>query len=302
MSPYGAPERTVEGVPARARKLALQLIRKWGLATSRWRATPDYLIIGTKRGGSTSLAKWVLDHPQVRPLFPARETRKGTYFYDTNFHRGVAWYRSHFPTRFALSVQKKRAGKQILVGEATPYYLFHPHAPTRAYADAPNAKVIALLRHPADRAFGHWGERTRNNVEWLSFEDALHAEEERAAGEEAKIISDPTYNSFSHQHFSYVDQSRYDRGVKRWMDAWPEDQLLILRSEDLYENPGDTLDRVFEFLGLDPFRPAEFVVWNKKATSSVPADLEKYVMDQTAESVAELERILGISMNWERRT
>ncbi|MGI9616757.1 MAG: sulfotransferase domain-containing protein, partial [Acidimicrobiales bacterium] len=298
MGPYGAPERTARGVPAKARRLALRGIRHYGKVTARWRVRPDYLIIGTKRGGSTSLAKWVLEHPDVRPLFPARETRKGTYFYDVNFDNGLAWYRSHFPTGLAMDLAARKRGTRPLVGEATPYYLHHPHAPARARQDAPDAKVIALLRDPADRAYGHWGERTRNGVEWLSFEEALDAEPERLDGAEEQMIADPAVQSFAHQHFSYVDQGRYARGLERWLTAFPAEQVLTLRSEDLYADPAAVYDEVLDFLDLGQYAPSELTGWNRTSNDALTTSQRDRLHSMLDPAIAATEAVLGRRMNW----
>ncbi len=298
MTPYGARYTAPEGAPAKARAQALSAIRTFGKATSTRRATPDYLVIGTKRGGTTSMARWLLDHPDVASLFPARETRKGTYFFDVNFDKGEAWYRSHFPTEAALEKQSEKTGRRTIVGEATPYYLHHPHAPIRARRIAPDTKVIALLRDPVDRAFSHWMERSRNGVETLDFAEAIAAETDRLDGEEAKMLADPSYTSFAHQHFSYVDQGRYARGVARWMKTFPSDQLMVLRSEDLYEDPATIYGGVLDFLGMPAHSPSAFTAWNNKPKPEFDPGLRAELRELLAPDVAELETLLGRPMNW----
>lgn len=298
LGPYGGPLRDRSDPVRWLRGGALAALRRFGSATATLRCDPDYLIIGAKRGGSTSLARWLIEHPAVMPLFPRRESRKGTYYFDINYARGLSWYRSHFPTRIERWLRVRRRGAPQLVGEAVPYYLHHPHAPARARAQVPDAKVIALLRNPVDRAYGHWGERTRNGVEWLSFADAIAAEPERLAGEEERILADPTYTSFAHQHYSYVDQGRYERGLRRWMDHWPASQLLFLRSEDLYADPALTYDQVLAFLDLPSFRPQAFDAWNQKATSSIDPPMRRRLLDQLAPSIGAVEELLGRSMGW----
>jgi hypothetical protein len=273
--------------------------RRVGSATASLRADPDYLLIGTKRGGTTSLARWLLDHPDTRGLYPAAEHRKGAYFFDVNYGRGHRWYRSHFPVR---ALHERRGGSKRrapLIGDATPYYLHHPHAPARARRHAPEAKVIVLLRHPIDRAIGHWAERTRNGVEHLSFPDALRAEADRLAGEEQRMIDDPSYVSFAHQHWSYADQGRYVRGLRRWFDAYPGEQILVLRSEDLYTDPSAVYGQTLSFLGLRPHEPAAFAAWNRKAKEPID-DLDRAFLEEVLrDDVAELEAFLGRSMRWE---
>ena len=87
------------GVETVARETAKHALHAWGLATASARAHPDFLLIGAKRGGTTSLWEYLSEHPDVLPLFPRPEHRKGMYYFDEQFGRGDRWYRSHFPTR-----------------------------------------------------------------------------------------------------------------------------------------------------------------------------------------------------------
>lgn len=299
MTPYGAPYRAPEDTKAKVRAHARETIRRFGELTAPLRADPDYLVIGTKRGGTTSMAKWLLEHPDVSPLFPARETRKGTYYFDVNYERGENWYKSHFPTRAAMKAKAKKAGRPVLVGEATPYYLHSANAAKRAYEAAPDAKIVALLRDPVDRAFSHWTERTRNNVETLSFEDALAAEPERLDGEEARMLADPSYVSFAHQHFSYIDQGRYARGLKRWFEAYPRDQILVIRSEDMYEDPAKIFGETLDFLGLESYEPKAFSAWNMKPKDPVAPAATALLKSALADDILELEELLGRKMQWQ---
>lgn len=298
MTPYGSKWEPPTSPRKRAALLAQQGFRLAGSATASLRCDPDYLVIGTKRGGTTSMARWLLDHPDVRGLFPAAENRKGTYFFDVNYEMGHRWYRSHFPVRALHRTVGKRNGTVPLIGDATPYYLHHPHAPARARRHAPDAKIIALLRHPVDRALGHWAERTRNGVETLAFSDALRAESDRLAGEEQRMIDDPSYSSFAHQHWSYADQGRYARGLRRWFDAFPSEQILVLRSEDLYVDPSLIYRQTLDFLGLEGHEPAAFAAWNMKPKDPIePAD-QALLEDALRDDVAELEVLLDRSMQW----
>ena len=298
MHPYGSRHVPPEGLGGNLRAVARETLRKLGTATASLRTGPDYLIIGTKRGGTTSMAKWLLEHPQVRTLWPERETRKGTYYFDVNYSRGPNWYHGHYPTKAAHGLAQRRAGTELIVGEATPYYLYHPNAPARAFETAPDAKVIALLRNPVDRAYGHWMERTRNGVETLGFAEAIRIEAERLEGEEQKMIDDPTYVSFAHQHYSYVDQGRYSRGLKRWIQSYGEDQMMILRSEDMYAEPAKIYTEVTNFLGLDHFEPKAFAAWNLKPRDPLEQADEQWLRGQLEADIKEVELILNRNMDW----
>ncbi|MEZ5342598.1 MAG: sulfotransferase domain-containing protein [Acidimicrobiales bacterium] len=298
MTPYGAKYEPPAGLVASARVAALRGFRLVGRLTARRRVKPEYLIIGTKRGGTTSLARWLLEHPDVGSLWPSRETRKGTYYFDVNYGKGQAWYLSHFPTEFGHRLAEKRAGRHITIGEATPYYLHHPHAAVRARRLLPDVKVIALVRNPMERAYSHWVERTRNGVETLSFAEAVKAESDRLAGEEQHMLDDPSYVSFAHQHYSYVDQGRYARGLRRWLEAYPPEQVLILRSEDLYADPDKTYGQVLDFLDLRDHVPASFAAWNKKPKEPIDDSVMAELRELLKDDIAELESLLNRPMGW----
>ncbi|MGI9615292.1 MAG: sulfotransferase domain-containing protein [Acidimicrobiales bacterium] len=298
LTPYGARYVAPEGWWPRARAIARDGVRSFGELTAPLRMRPDYLIVGTKRGGTTSLARWLLEHPDVRSLFPGRETRKGTYYFDVNYERGDRWYRSHFPTKVSNQLLERRRESPLLIGEATPYYLHHPHAPMRARQVVPRVKIIALLRNPVDRAQGHWAERSRQGVEWLPFDDAITAEAERLAGEEERMIADPSYVSFAHQHFSYVDQGRYARGMERWLTAFPTEQILTLRSEDLYADPAAVYEEVLDFLDLGQHAPSELTGWNRTSNDALTTTQRDRLHSMLDPAIAATEAVLGRSMGW----
>ena len=299
MTPYGSKLESATSLRKRAALAVQNGFRAFGVATASLRADPDYLLIGTKRGGTTSMARWLLDHPDVRGLYPAVERRKGAYFFDVNYDKGYPWYRSHFPVQAVHALRGRVRGTRQLIGDATPYYLHHPHAPARAKRHVPDAKIIVLLRHPVDRAIGHWAERTRNGVETLDFIEALHAENDRLLGEEQRLIDDPTAVSFAHQHWSYVDQGRYARGLRRWFDSFPAEQILVLRSEDLYADPATIYGQTLDFLGLDEHLPADFAAWNMKPKDPIEPEAQRFIVSALADDVADLEALLGRPMQWD---
>ena len=140
---------------------------------------PDFLLVGAKRGGTTSLWRYLSEHPDVLPLFPGPEKLKGMYYFDEKYRTGDRWYRSHFPTRGRA--RRSTRGIRTVVGEATPYYLYHPLAPVRAHAVVPDAHILVVLRDPVERAYSHYKERCANDTEPLSFADAIAAEPDRLA-------------------------------------------------------------------------------------------------------------------------
>jgi hypothetical protein len=244
--------RSVKGrVPPQVKAAGRAVVRRYALVTAGHRVLPDFLVAGTKRGGTTSLWKWLQQHPGVLPMFPAVQQIKSPHYFDVNWTRGERWYRSHFPTRAAVARAERHLGHRPVVGEASPYYMFHPLAPERVAATAPGAKVIMLLRDPVDRAFSNWRERRGSDAEDIAdFAAALDAEPGRLEGEVERLLRDPGYYSFHHDNHTYLARGRYDEQVRRWIEHLGREQLLILRSEDMYADPAGVFAQVEDFLGL----------------------------------------------------
>jgi O-antigen/teichoic acid export membrane protein len=242
--------RLRSSIPAPVRAVARSAARGYGMATAAARPLPEFLVIGTKRGGTTSLAAYLHDHPDVAPMFPRRSGPKGVRYFDDHYAMGPRWYRSHFP-----SVRARRGSPPKIAGEATAHYLFDPRAPARAADLVPDAKIVVLLRDPVERAFSHHRERTRQGVETLAFEDALAAEDERLAGELDRMLADPAYVSFRREHFSYRSQGCYVEYLPAWIERFGRDRVLVLVSEEFYEDPAREYHRTLSFLGLPPHDP-----------------------------------------------
>jgi Sulfotransferase domain len=291
--------RQDRGAASRAvREAAKRVLRGYGEATAGLRRGPDFVIIGAKRGGSTSAYKYVLEHPSVQPLFPGRQHMKGVHYYDTGYQRGLTWYRSHFPLE-AGGRQLARPQAQLSVcGEASPYYLFHPLAAQRLAHDYPDARVVMFLRDPVERAYSHFKERTHHGGETLSFEDALDAEEDRLRGEAERIIAEPGYLSAEHENHSYLAQGRYLDMLPRWLDLFPREQIHIAVSEDLYADPDGQINAVWKFLGLPPHQLQSRVRHNYLPTSQLLPDTRHRLREAFEEHNQGLAELLGRPLPW----
>lgn len=264
----------------RARRSGEHALRR---ASAGERPLPDFLVIGAQKAGTTSLLEYLCEHPAVLP-----PVRKEVHFLDHEFERGPAWYRAHFPRR--------RPG--ALTGEATPYYLFHPLAARRAAAVVPGAKLIVLLRDPVDRAFSHHNHELALGFESLGFEDAIAAEPHRLAGEEERILADPRYRSFAHQHHSYLARGEYARQLERWLECFGRDRLLVLSAEDLFADPRATVLRTQEFLGLEPREPVDVSARNARSYAPIDPALRGWLAARFAAGNERLYELVGRDFGW----
>jgi len=221
-------------IPRPARAVLRNAVWTYGRATSFARPLPDFLILGAQKAGTTALYAYLRWHPGLTG--PAW---KEVSYFDRHYRRGARWYRGHFPLR---------PGDRV-VGEASPGYLFHPLAPSRVKATVPEARLIALLRDPVDRALSHYHHEVALGREPLTFEQAIEAEPERTRGEEERLSREPDYFSHTWWDYTYLARGRYAEQLERWLAVFPREQLLVLASDELAAEPGQTFARVLEFLG-----------------------------------------------------
>jgi hypothetical protein len=281
-----------------ARETAKRVLRRYGEVTVGLRRGPDFVIIGAKRGGTTSLYNYLLEHPFIHPLFPGRIHLKGVHYYDSNYTRGLRWYRSHFPLQAGGRHLARPGITSAIAGEASPYYLFHPLAAERLARDFPDVRIIVVLRDPVERAYSHWKERTHHGGETLTFEEALEAEESRLAGEAERIVAEPGYRSVEHENHSYLAQGRYLDMLPRWFALFGRDQFHIAASEDFYAEPESHVNEVWKFVGLPPGRLASRIRHNYLPAPDIRPETRQRLQQALADHNRGLEELLSRPLPW----
>ena len=286
--------------PAPVKALGRRTLRRVGEATAAARPLPDFLVIGSKRGGTTSLWNWLLAHPGVLPMFPSVQQLKSPHYFDINYTRGEDWYRSHFPTRHARERVEERQGYRPVAGESSPYYMFHPAAPERVRSAMPDARLVVLLRDPVKRAYSNYWERRGSGLEDLdTFEAAIEAEERRLAGQAERLLADPSYYSVHHDNHSYLARGRYLEHLRPWLARFPREQLLVLLSEDMYADPAGALARTHEFLGLPVQPPPTVTHHNRLPVPPMDPGLARTLSDYYRPHNQALAEALGRELPWD---
>lgn len=272
-----------------ARHLVRSALVGLGQMTAGLRIPPAFIIAGAQRCATTSLFRMLARHPQVRPPM----LNKGIHFFDTaaRYSRGPSFYAGHFPLRRPWNTQ-------AISGEASPYYLFHPLAMERISQIAPQAQVIVLLRDPVERAFSAYKQEKGRGFENLSFQEALELEPDRLAGEEQKIIQDPTYQSFAHQHFGYVARGRYTEQLKRAQQVLCPERLTILDADAFFRPKLEGWDQLIEKIGLDPWIPQEIVHSNSRPGTAMPASIRRHLEAEFHSENVQLTNFLGYTPSW----
>lgn len=246
------------------------------------RKKPDFLIVGVHKGGSTSMFDYISQHPEVEMA-----RRKELNFYTKYYHFGMRYYRSLFPKK---SVKK-------LTGEATPYYFFHPLVPERVKKTVPDVKIILLLRDPVLRAYSHY-----NMIKAIepaaSFDEAVQREPTRIEEETKKILNNPKYYSIDHQTFSYFSRGMYFHQLSNWTKHFPLENMLILKSEDLFSNTKGELKKVYDYLGLSEVYPPDVSPKNARSYSTLSKSEYTRYKAHFKDDLEKLKEKLGDHFQW----
>ena len=254
------------------------------IRTAPLRKLPGFVVIGAQKAGTSTLYNLLIRHPQV-----GEAERKEIHYFDTGYERGVRWYRSRFPF--------KKAGRRM-TGEASPYYLYHPHAPRRMRSLLPEARLIALLRNPVDRAYSHYQHNRRHGREPLPFQEAIAREPERLEGELERMIGDPSYYSFAHQHYSYLDRGGYHEQLERFTEYFSREKMLVLKSERFFQDTAEVWREVLDFLDLDPSPVPDGRTYNAGSYSDLDSQMRHSLMEHFQPGIHRLARSWGGQFEW----
>lgn len=193
----------------------------------------DFLVAGVQKGGTSALFEYLRDLPGIQ-----MPTIKEAHFFDEE--QAIDWSDPDYSAYHALFAEDDR-----LRGEATPIYLYWPNALERIARYHPAMKIVLLFRDPIERAWSHWKMEYAKRKETEPFAWCIHE------GRERVTAGDPT-SPGHHRVFSYVERGLYGAQLERLFALFPREQCLLLRSEDLRNEPQATVGRVCRFLGVQP--------------------------------------------------
>jgi tetratricopeptide (TPR) repeat protein len=241
----------------------------------------NFSIVGTMKGGTTSLYAYLTKHPQILPA-----VHKEIHFWDDrdgHFARGLDWYRAHFP------IVPPGVG---IAGEATATYLTDPTASMRLAEIFPDTKLIVLLRNPIDRAISHYYTKVSNGLEYRPIEVAFQAE--------LDFLNDRVEPDWqSAQMPGYILDGVYIRQLWQWWRSFPPAQFAIFKSEDLFTDPASIVDRVFEFLGVAPHPLAHYPIENQGYYPQVSPSVRQQLQEFFQPYNRELETFLARKFDWD---
>ena len=243
----------------------------------------DFIVVGAQKSGTTALHYFLRKHPQI-----ALPERQELHFFDDDeiFSRPVDYDLLHrqFRPVAGSTLLRFATARQAIAGEVTPSYLYWKPAMERIWNYNRQIKLVILLRNPIDRAFAHWNMQRFKDREPLGFLDALK--------EEPRRIAQPL--TIESRRFAYVDRGFYSGQLERVFKFFPREQVHFVKFEDFRDRKQETLDRIFEFLGVKPLRrirdkDRNIVPYERTIT----AEEREYLSEVFSAEITKLEQMLG---------
>lgn len=203
---------------------------------------PDFLVIGGSRCGTTSLHAALTRHAAL--YVPAEKSPNFFSAPDVDAVPDSAALRAmkgHAVTSAREYGQLfASAPANALIGEVSPVYLQSVHTAARAASFCPEARIVAMLRHPVQRAYAHWLGRRRDGLD-------PHDSFERAIAIDLADASSPAV-AFNR----YLAIGRYAHFLRPWFDAFPRERIHVVFFDDFVREPRAVVNDVCAFLGVPP--------------------------------------------------
>ena len=269
--------------------------------TASSRTLPDFQVIGFPRCGTKSLFSYVTQHPNI-----GKPTTYGKYFFNTNYHRGVNWYKSHYPTVKTKMRLKKENGAYV-IGDYSASYMMWYHSALRIKKLIPNPKLIVVLRNPVDRAYSQFNRKEMtvqyrdDEVDASSFADAINEDEKRLQNWEYMLKNDLIVReNHVSTHTPYLTMGKYVVHLKEWFKVFPKEQFHFVSTDEMSNEFGiqKTVSKVFSFLGLPDHKIKDFSRKNVESYEKINAKERNALRDFYEPYNKELEKLLDMKFNW----
>jgi hypothetical protein len=260
--------------------------------TSPLRVLPDFFVIGVVRSGTTSLFHYLGQHPCIES-----SAYDEIGYFDDNFHLGLSWYKSLFPTKFTKNKIKNKHGK-FLTYDVTPFYIYNPLVAKRILESFPNAKIISNLRNPIDRAYSNYIIAFQEGDTTKTFEEVIHIAMDELKKNKSKL-NDNAYLVNVHYE-NILARGFYADQLKIWYEFFPKDQLLMVSSEALANNTNNSLNKIFNFLDLSDFKINDTTRKNKREYSPMKKDTRNLLIEFYKPHNEKLYRLIGRNFDWDK--
>lgn len=249
---------------------------------------PNFLIISPGRCGSTSLYNYLIQHPQIIPAI-----RKEIGFLTHQpYNKNYQVYNAQFPPLPKDEI--------FITGEAgTGYWMNYPGEIIKSYF--PQIKLIIMMRNPVERAISHYKSAVKVGREKRSLEEVIDSHL-AALSDLEQVFIDNKVQNWKQVRPGYFLRGLYIYFIRKWLSLFPRQNLLFLKSEDLFDSPDATMLKIMNFLNLSEYSLLEYENYNASSQNSlnqISHVQRQAISDFFKPHNQRLEEYLGISFNWE---
>jgi len=242
----------------------------------------DFLIVGFPKSGTTSLDKYLLQHPKLFSSW-----YKEPHFFSYGYNKGIDYYLKNF-----------RFHKNSINFDNSNDYISFPDAFKRIKQFNPNMKFIVCLRNPVDQVYSSYNDLRQSGQELDTFEDTLSKEDFRKKLHLKRLEKNIYNNQKLPIDIPHLYLAEYVTHIKRALDVFDYDNFFFVDSIDLMNDTQQTMNKIFNFLGIDSI-PITVTMYNKRK-------YEKKISSKTREKLLqhfqpynqELEKLLKRNFNW----
>jgi hypothetical protein len=185
---------------------------------------PDFVIIGSQKAGTTSLYEVLRAHPEI---FMPEKKELNFFFGEAEFAQGLDHYARYF----------EPAPEGALRGEASPGYICHPQGAARVHAALPGARLILTVRNPIGRAYSQYWDNRRQLSEFRPWQ---------------RVVEQDCFSPYVPGKKGYMARGTYAPYLRTWRETFGEDRVHVVVFDDLKADPAGTLAGIYRFLGVDP--------------------------------------------------
>lgn len=247
--------------------------------------TLDFIVIGAQKSGTTSLFKYLSEHPAI--FMPPDHDEIAFFSYDSVFDEGWPKFAGHIFAGVPTSKQW---------GMVSPHYMADARAPGRIVKAMPAVKLIAVLRNPVERAFSHYHMLVRRGLEQRPFAQVIDLMLQPDQLNQARRLP---YSDQNEQH-GYVAWGEYGRILAHFLEFFDSSSLLILFTDELAGQPAQTWDKIARFLNIDPtFVPANLGRrYHRGGYGQMPPDVRHQLVEFYRPDIDNLRALVERPLPW----
>jgi len=258
--------------------------------TSPLRVLPDFFVIGAGRTGTTSLYHYLDQHPSL-----SKSAYDELGYFDDNYHLGLSWYRSLFPSIFTKYLIKLKTNN-FMTYDVTPSYVRRPWNAKRIKKLFPDTKLIVILRNPVDRTYSHY-HLAEQFGETRTFEEIVKEDMDNILNWNVDLKDD---NYFANKvEKSFLARGFYAEQLSIWFKLFSKNQIMIVSSEQLASDTKNTMNSIFQFLNLPKFEIPNTKKVNVSQYSKMNSSTRKLLINFFKPYNKSLYNFLNVNFEWD---